>query len=122
MVATVSSSSGPDIRMHHHPEVLIVGGLINPTKLAAIRRALAGVDVEWIPTRETDPGASAFASAFRRPDTRLVVALYGLIRHQHAQDLVRLARQHGKRVLPFYRSPNSERIKLVLSGQRRAAR
>lgn len=108
--------------MHTHPEVLIVGGLINPTKLAAIRRALEGVDVAWIPTRATDPGASAFTPAFRRPETRLVVVLYGLIRHQHAHDLARLARLHGKRVVPLYRSPNPARIRLAMGGQRRAAR
>lgn len=108
--------------MNHHPEVLIVGGLVKPTKLEAIRRALPGVDVEWIPTREIDPGASAFTAAVRRPETRLVVILYGLIRHQHAHDLTRLARQQDKRVLRHHRSPNPALIKLALVGRRRAAR
>jgi hypothetical protein len=108
--------------MNHHPDVLIVGGLVKPTKLEAIRLALPGVDVEWIPTRDSDPGASAFAYAIRRPETRLVVVLYGLIRHQHAHDLTRLARQQDKRFLRHYRSPNPSLIKLALVGQRRAAR
>jgi len=101
--------------MKHHSEVLIVGGIVRPIILQRIRRALKGMAVEWIPTRESDASSYAFTAQVRRPETSLVVILTGLIRHQHAHDLVSLARQYGKRVLHLHRSPNPTRIKQALS-------
>lgn len=95
--------------------VLIVGGLARSVILQRLRRVLTDVAVEWIPTRESDPSSSSFASAILREETRLVVVLYGLIRHQHGHDIARLARIHGKRVLPLRRSPNAQRIRQALT-------
>jgi len=101
--------------MKHHPKVLIVGGLARPIILQRIRRVFSDVAVQWISTRECDPSSSSFRSAILREETCLVVVLYGLIRHQHAHDIAKLARLHGKRVLYLRRSPNPERIRQALS-------
>jgi hypothetical protein len=108
--------------MKHHHQILIVGGLARPIILQRLRLVLPDVAVQWIPTRESDPGSSSFRSAILQEETCLVVVLYGLIRHQHAHDIARLARLHRKRVLPLRRSPNAQRIRQALDGIAEAAR
>ncbi len=94
--------------------VLIVGGLVRPLALKKIRRDLPEIVIDWIPTRKSDPSSYAFAAHLRREETRLVVILTGVMRHQHAHDLVSLARRYGKAVLHLYRSPNARRIRSAL--------
>lgn len=91
--------------------IVIVGGNARPDALKRLRDSLVGVTVAWIPTRESDPSAARFSPSIQRSETCLVVVLTGLVRHQHARDILGLARRHGKRVLHLFRSPNPGRIR-----------
>ena len=91
--------------------ILIVGGQVRPITLQRLRTGLSRESVRWVPTRETDPSSRAFASWIQRDETCLVVILIGLVRHQHARDILGLARRYGKPVLHLYRSPNPQRIR-----------
>lgn len=102
--------------MRNTPTVIIIGGDIRHTKLDKLRAALCGIAVEWIPTRESDPGASRFEARLRRKEASLVVVLCGLIRHQHARDIARLCRRHGQRLLRLHRSANIHAITSMLFG------
>jgi hypothetical protein len=100
--------------MRNTPTVLIVGGDVRHFQLDKLRAALCGLSVDWIPTRESDPGSSRFESRLRRQDTSLVVMLCGLIRHQHARDIAHLCRRHGRRLLRLHRSANVRAIASTL--------
>lgn len=102
--------------MRNTPTVLIIGGDVRHLQLDKLRAALCGIAVEWIPTRESDPGSSCFEARLRRQDTALVVMLCGLIRHQHARDVARLCRRHGRRFLRLHRSANVHTITSTLFG------
>ena len=108
-------AKGPHGAMRNTPTVLIIGGDVRHSHLDKLRSALSGFQVDWIPTREADPGPSRFASRIRRQEVSLVVVLYGLIRHQHAKDITRLCRYHGQPILRLHRSPNVEAITSILS-------
>jgi len=101
--------------MNFSQTVLIVGGIVRPLILQKLRRVFIGMTVDWIPTRESDPSSSVFVFQLRREETRLVVILAGVMRHQHVHDLVGQARRYGKRVLHLYRSQNAQRIRAALS-------
>lgn len=102
--------------MRNTPTVLIIGGDVRHSQLDKLRAALCGIAVEWIPTRESDPGVSRFEAQLRRQGTSLVVVLCGLIRHQHARDITRLCRRHGQRLLRLHRSANIRAINSMLFG------
>ena len=102
--------------MRNTTAVIIIGGDVRHFQLDKLRAALCGIAVEWIPTRESDPGSSRFESRLRRRDTSLVVILCGLIRHQHARDITQLCRMHGRRLLRLHRSANVHAITLTLLG------
>jgi hypothetical protein len=108
--------------MNFSQTVLIVGGVVRPLILQKLRLVFIGMAVEWIPTRESDPSSSAFAARLRRDETRLVVILTGVMRHQHAHDLVNHARRYGKHVLHLYRSPNAQRIRAALGATKTVVR
>ena len=94
--------------------IVIIGGLVRPVTLQRLRCLFSNESVEWLPTRDTNPSFHAFASQIQRAETRLIVILSGLVRHQHARDIVGLARRHRKHVLHLYRSPNPQRIRSEL--------
>lgn len=91
--------------MRNTSTVLIVGGDVRHFQLDKLRAALGGLSVEWIPTRESDPGSSRFEARLRRQDTSLVVILCGLVRHRH-----------GRRLLRLHRSANIHAISSTLLG------
>lgn len=96
--------------MRNTRTVLIVGGDVRHFKLDKLRAALCGLTVDWIPTRESDPGSSRFEARIGRQDTSLVVILCGLIRHQHSREIARLCRRCGLRLLRLHRSANIHAI------------
>jgi hypothetical protein len=102
--------------MRKSSTIIIVGGDVRHFQLDKLRAVLGAFSVEWIPTRETDPGSSRFTSRLLRPDTTLVIILCGLLRHQHARDLIRLCRRHSRPYLHLYRSANPTRILEALLG------
>jgi hypothetical protein len=96
--------------MRNQSNIIIVGGDVRHFQLDRLRAAFSDAVVEWIPTRESDPGSSRFKARLLRQDTSLIVILCGLVRHQHARDIVRLCRRHGRRFLHLHRSVNIRRI------------
>ena len=100
--------------MRKEEYVIIVGGDVRHFQLDKLRAALCGLSVDWIPTRESDPGSSRFEARIGRQDTSLVVILCGLIRHQHARDITRLCRRHGRRLLRLHRTANIHAISSTL--------
>ena len=102
--------------MRNTPTILIIGGDVRHFQLDKLRAALCGITVDWIPTCESDPGASRFEARLRRQETSLVVILCGLIRHQHARDIANLCRMHGQRLLRLHRSANIHAIASTLLG------
>ena len=96
--------------MRNQPTVRLVGGDVRQNRLTRLRQSLNNVTVDWIATRETDPGPSRYESRILRRETILVVILDGLVRHRHSSDLLRLCRRHGKRYVRLYRSANVGRI------------
>jgi len=102
--------------MRNTPTILIIGGDVRRFQLDKLRAALRGRSVNWIPTRESDPGSSRFEASIGRQETSLVVILCGLIRHQHSSDITRLCRSHGRRLLRLHRSVNIHAIASTLFG------
>ena len=100
--------------MRNTPTVLIIGGDVRHFQLDKMRAALGGHSVDWIPTRESDPGTARFEAKIRRQETSVVVILCGLIRHQHSRDISRLCRKLGRRLLRLHRSANIHAITSVL--------
>ena len=97
--------------MNFSRTIVIVGGDARPIALQRLRSIFSNESIEWVPTRATDPSAHAFGPWIQRAETCLVVILGGLVRHQHARDILGLARRYGKPVLHLYRSPNPQRIR-----------
>ena len=100
----------PHGAMRKQSTIIVVGGDVRHFKLDRLRAAFGDAAVDWIPTRASDPSSSRFEARLLREDTSLVVILCGLIRHQHARDIVRLCRRHGRRFLHLHRSVNIRRI------------
>lgn len=106
----------PHGAMRNIPTILIIGGDVRRFQLDKLRAALCGLSVDWIPTRESDPGTSRFEAKIGRQETSLVVILCGLIRHQHSHDITRLCRRHGRRLLRLHRSVNIHAIASTFFG------
>jgi hypothetical protein len=100
----------PHGAMRKQSTVIVIGGDVRHFQLDRLRAAFGDAAVEWIPTRASDPSSSRFKARLLRPDTSLVVMLCGLVRHQHARDIVGLCRRHGRRCLHLHRSANVHRI------------
>ena len=84
----------------------IIGGDPRPGHAARIKSAFQLKNVVWIPTRPSDPSPRRFKPTISRRQVDLVIALHGLLRHQHIRDVHDLCRQHGVPVVSCWRSPN----------------
>lgn len=96
--------------MRNQSTIVVIGGDVRHSQLDRLRATLTDAVIEWIPTRDTDPGASRFKFRLLHDDIALVVMLCGLVRHQHARDITRLCRRHGRRLLHLHRSLNVHRV------------
>ncbi len=100
----------PHGAMRKQSTIIVVGGDVRHFQLDRLRAVFGDAAVDWIPTRESDPSSSRFKARLLREDTSLVVILCGLVRHQHARDILRLCRRHGRRFLHLHRSVNIRRV------------
>lgn len=84
--------------------ILVIGGDKRPESVQRLKKRLGLDKVEWIATRQSDPTPQRFCHIIADPSVGLVVALIGLIRHQHARDISRLCRKYEKPLLRLHRS------------------
>jgi hypothetical protein len=108
--------------------IVLVGGDPRPNHAKRLETAFRLREALWVPTRESDASSRNFSSVLRRGNASLVVALHGLLRHQHARDLHELCRVLDLPVLAYWRGPNPAGLasaiierKLIASLQRRIA-
>ncbi len=105
----ISMASDPVAIVRPHlrgSSLLIVGGDERAGQLERLRSDFDLRDAIWAPTRDSDPTPRRFRGLIRRPRLTLVVLLEGLIRHQHAREVVALCAQSGKPLVRIWRSPN----------------
>lgn len=97
--------------------VALVGGDPRPECADRVRRAFALREAIWLPTREKDPSPGSFAPTLKRREVALVVALYGLLRHQHARDLRQLCRRLRIPLVAYRRTPNPNGLAVAIVQQ-----
>lgn len=86
--------------------VLVIGGDRRPEALARLRETFRLRASLWATTRDTDPSPARFRYLIADARVNIVVLPEGLVRHQHARDVVGLCKQHDKRLVRLWRSPN----------------
>ena len=98
--------------------MVLVGGDERPEHKKRLLAAFGLLDVIWIETRDSDPSSRRFASIVRRAEVAIVVALSGLLRHQHIRDLRTLCRELGRPLLTYWRSPHPEGLAAAITAQK----
>lgn len=91
-------------------DLLVIGGDERASQLERLCAAFHLRKARWAQTRETDPTSTSFRHLIDDPDVALVVLLDGLVRHQHARDVVALCKRHGKWLIRLWRSPSPTAI------------
>ena len=115
--ATVASSPAqPRAKMREKSpltrgrRLLIVGG---DRRQHHVRRLVAELGlsaVTWCSTRDSDPTSDRFRDLILGDAFDIVVALVGLLRHQHFADIRRLCGEAGISPIVLNRSPNPTRL------------
>jgi len=90
----------------HGGTIALVGGLPRQPHITRLADAFDLEDVLWVSMRESDPSSRRFSSVLLKPEIVLVVALNGLLRHQHTHDLRALCKQCEVPHLAYWRSPH----------------
>jgi hypothetical protein len=121
MVASSSSHTDP-VRQARPvlsgSTIVLVGGDERPAHALRLARAFELARAGWIPLREPDPSSKRFASRLLSDPVVLVVALLGLVRHQHAHDLRALCRSEGLPLLSCWRTPSPSGMAEAIVSQR----
>lgn len=109
MVAMNSSDRDPCRRVREvlrGTTVVIVGGDERRAHTERLCQAFELRGLLWVPTRVSDASPERFASVVAHDGIVLVVALLGLLRHQHTHDLRDLCKQFAVPYLSYWRSPH----------------
>ena len=102
----------------HGGTIALVGGLPRQPHITRLANAFDLKDVLWVSMRESDPSPRRFSSVVVKPELVLVVALNGLLRHQHARDLRALCRHFEVPLLVYWRSPHPAGLADAIISQR----
>lgn len=86
--------------------VVIVGGDQRRSHTERLSQTFELRGLLWVPTREADASPERFASVVAQDGIVLVVALQGLLRHQHTHDLRDLCKRYAVPHLNYWRSPH----------------
>lgn len=109
MVAMNSSDQDPCRKVREvlrGTTVVIVGGDERRAHTERLRQTFELRGLLWVPTRESDASPERFASVVAQDGIVLVVALLGLLRHQHTHDLRDLCKRFAVPHLSYWRSPH----------------
>lgn len=98
--------------------IVVVGGDRRATHIERLERCFELRGLLWVPTRESDASSARFEPALRRPEVLLVVALQGLLRHQHTHDLRELCRRNRLPMAACWRSPHPTGLAAAIVQQR----
>jgi hypothetical protein len=101
--------------MHQKSRVVIISGDIRAEKLSKVRKRFPNHDFEWIATRESKAKCQQIQAVISREDTTHVIALVGLIRHQHFHDIKEICKHYDKGRLVLRRSLCVKRIDAFLN-------
>ncbi|MDX2227266.1 MAG: hypothetical protein SFY92_09285 [Verrucomicrobiae bacterium] len=91
-------------------KLLLVGGDPRQVMVKKIQRAFNLQHVFWLATRENNTRIDVFLSPILNGQYDLVIALCGLMRHQHLAYVRRLTKLAGVPLIVLTRSPSVERI------------
>src|SRR5258705_3280557 len=115
-VTVISSSPRPRATMRQKlpltrgRRLLIVGGDRRQHHVRRLVAELGLSEVTWCSTRNSDPTSDRFRHLIVGDAFDIVVALVGLLRHQHFADIRRLCHEAGIAPIVLNRSPNPTRL------------
>jgi hypothetical protein len=120
MVAKIPSVQDPIPQVRallHGTVVAVVGGDKRHAHSDRLCQTFELRGLLWVPTRESDASPSRFASVIAQDDIVLVVALLGLLRHQHTRDLRGLCKRFAVPHLVYWRSPHPRGLAAAIIAQ-----
>lgn len=97
--------------------VVIVGGDQRRAHTERLCRTFELRGLLWVPTRESDASPERFVSVVAQDGIVLVVALQGLLRHQHTHDLRNLCKRFAVPHLSYWRSPHPRGLAAAILAQ-----